>query len=59
MGPTDPRHTNSNLEATRVLRVDVDCGPCHLKVCPLDHRCMTRIGAPDALAAADALVPAI
>jgi heptosyltransferase-2 len=59
MGPTDPRHTNSNLEATRVLRVDVDCGPCHLKVCPLDHRCMTRIGAPDALAAADALVPAV
>jgi len=59
MGPTDPRHTNSNLEATRVLRVDVDCGPCHLKVCPLDHRCMTRIGAPDALAAADALLPAV
>jgi heptosyltransferase-2 len=59
MGPTDPRHTASNLEVTRVLRVDVDCGPCHLKICPLDHRCMTRIGAPDALAAADALLPAV
>jgi heptosyltransferase-2 len=59
MGPTDPRHTASNLEATRVLRVDVDCGPCHLKICPLDHRCMTRVGAPDALAAADALLPAV
>lgn len=59
MGPTDPRHTNSNLEATRVLRVDVDCGPCHLKICPLDHRCMTRLGPSDALAAADALLPAV
>ena len=59
MGPTDPRHTASNLEATRVVRVDVDCGPCHLKICPLDHRCMTRLSAPDALAAADALLPAV
>jgi len=26
-----------------VVRVDVDCGPCQLPVCPKDHRCMTRI----------------
>ncbi|HVR76599.1 MAG TPA: hypothetical protein VMT52_19880 [Planctomycetota bacterium] len=25
------------------MRHDVPCGPCHLKVCPIDHRCMTRI----------------
>ena len=44
MGPTDPRYTNSNLEKTIVLRVeDLDCAPCHIKECPTDHECMTRI----------------
>ena len=43
MGPTDPRYTACNLERTRVLRIDVDCGPCHLKTCPLDHRCMKSL----------------
>ena len=43
MGPTDPRYTNLNLEKTIVLREDLDCSPCHLKVCPRDHRCMTAI----------------
>ena len=52
MGPTDPRYTASNLELTRVLRVDVECGPCHRKVCPLDHRCMTQLTPSMALEAA-------
>jgi heptosyltransferase-2 len=43
MGPTDPRYTNLNLEKTVVLRENLDCSPCHLKVCPRDHRCMTAI----------------
>jgi heptosyltransferase-2 len=43
MGPTDPRYTNLNIEKTIVLREDLDCSPCHLKVCPRDHRCMTAI----------------
>jgi heptosyltransferase-2 len=43
MGPTDPRHSEHNLERQRVLREDVDCSPCHLKTCPIDHRCMTRL----------------
>jgi heptosyltransferase II len=43
MGPTDPRHTNHWLDRQRVLREPVECSPCHLKVCPIDHRCMTRI----------------
>ncbi|MSR45520.1 MAG: glycosyltransferase family 9 protein [Planctomycetes bacterium] len=58
MGPTDPRHTASNLERTRVLRVDVPCGPCHLKTCPLDHRCMTSLTAAMALQATDELLAA-
>ena len=43
MGPTDPRHTAHHLERQRVLREDVECSPCHLAICPIDHRCMTRL----------------
>ena len=43
MGPTDPRFTAARLERSIVLRVDVPCGPCHLKECPLDHRCLREI----------------
>ncbi len=43
MGPTSIRYTNLNLKLTRILREPVECSPCHLKVCPIDHRCMTRI----------------
>ncbi len=25
------------------MAVKVFCGPCQKKVCPLDHRCMTRV----------------
>lgn len=42
-GPTDPKTTapwNSS-----VVRTDVDCAPCMLRSCPIDHRCMTRISA--------------
>ncbi|MFH1998029.1 MAG: lipopolysaccharide heptosyltransferase II, partial [Planctomycetota bacterium] len=43
MGPTDPRYTETNLERTTVIRKEVPCGPCHKKVCDLDHSCMTKI----------------
>jgi len=43
MGPTDPRHTAHLLERQVVLREDVECSPCHQKVCPIDHRCMRRL----------------
>ena len=56
MGPTDPRHTAHLLERQRVLREDVECSPCHLKVCPIDHRCMTRLAPERAIAAARALL---
>lgn len=42
-GPTDPRTTRPfTLDAT-VLREPVECSPCMLRECPIDHRCMTRI----------------
>ena len=44
-GPTDPEWTRTDAPGERSLIVPVDCGPCMKRVCPLDHRCMTRIGA--------------
>jgi heptosyltransferase-2 len=43
MGPTDPRYTASNLDKSIVIRAEVNCSPCHKKICPTDHRCMTLI----------------
>ncbi len=56
MGPTDPRYTNLNLEKTFVLRQDIDCSPCHLKVCPRDHLCMTAITPDNVTQAAGRLI---
>ena len=43
MGPTSLEKTNLNLERVTVLAADVACRPCYHRVCPIDHRCMTRI----------------
>jgi heptosyltransferase-2 len=56
MGPTDPRHTAHLPERQRVLREELPCSPCHLKVCPIDHRCMTRLRPERAVAAAAELL---
>jgi heptosyltransferase-2 len=42
-GPTDPNWTRIDFDLERQLSVPVECGPCQLKKCPLDHRCMTRL----------------
>jgi heptosyltransferase-2 len=56
MGPTNPAHTNLHLARQRVLRSEVSCSPCQLKVCPIDHRCMTRLGPERVVAAAGELL---
>jgi len=44
-GPTDWRETApAGPGPHRLVREDVDCSPCLLRECPIDHRCMTRIG---------------
>lgn len=53
MGPTDPRYTNYGMEKTRLLRVDLACSPCHLKVCPTDHACMKAVTAEQVLQACE------
>ena len=49
MGPTDPRYTDYGLDKTVILHGDADCAPCHLKTCPVDHRCMTHDYATESL----------
>lgn len=42
-GPTHPDWTAIDFPLERQVAVKVFCGPCQKRVCPLDHRCMTRI----------------
>jgi heptosyltransferase-2 len=49
-GPTDERATRP-LGVADVLTADVFCRPCHLRDCPIDHRCMKRITAEAVFAA--------
>jgi heptosyltransferase-2 len=42
-GPTDPRWTTIDYPLEVELFEKVFCGPCQLKTCPLDHRCMTLL----------------
>ena len=57
MGPTHPDYTAANLEKTEIVRIEVECGPCHKKTCPRDHRCMTDITPEMVLTKAEKLVP--
>ena len=41
-GPTDERAT-APLGPHAIVTSDVVCRPCHLRECPIDHRCMRRI----------------
>lgn len=54
MGPTSLEKTNLNLERVSVLTEDVACRPCYHRVCPIDHRCMTRLSPERVRAAAEA-----
>lgn len=56
MGPTDPRHTHHLLARQRVLWEEVECRPCGLKTCPIDHRCLTRLAPQRVVDAADELL---
>jgi len=42
-GPTDPKTTAPFSPRAEVIREPVECSPCMLRDCPIDHRCMTRI----------------
>jgi len=42
-GPTNPDTTRPYSTNANVIREPVECSPCMLRDCPIDHRCMTRI----------------
>jgi heptosyltransferase-2 len=44
-GATDDTTTGPTGLNARVVRQPVDCSPCLLRECPIDHRCMTGVGA--------------
>ena len=44
-GATDDRATGPTGPKARVVREPVECSPCLLRECPIDHRCMTRVSA--------------
>jgi heptosyltransferase II len=55
-GPTEHVSTRPLSEATTVVRHDVECSPCMLRDCPIDHRCMTRVEIDDVYSAARELL---
>lgn len=44
-GPTDHEATGPTGTWSRVVREPVECSPCLLRECPIDHRCMLRVTA--------------
>ena len=42
-GPTSPKTSHSLGKAARAVWAEVECAPCYLRECPIDHRCMTRL----------------
>ena len=42
-GPTEHVSTRPLSSIATVVRHDVECSPCMLRECPIDHRCMTGV----------------
>jgi heptosyltransferase II len=55
-GPTFVEWTETYYRKGINLQKAVPCGPCQLRVCPLDHRCMTELPPAQVLAAAEDLL---
>lgn len=50
-GPTHIAWTETHYDKAVHVQKAVPCGPCQLRVCPLDHRCMTTLTPQDVLEA--------
>ena len=55
-GPTEDFATRPIAETVAVVRHPVECSPCMLKDCPIDHRCMTHIAVADVCKVAETLL---
>lgn len=54
-GPTEHISTRPLSDVAMVVRHDVECSPCMLRDCPIDHRCMTRVEVDDVYQASRSL----
>lgn len=52
-GPTDHTTTSPFASGYVVVRTPVDCSPCLLRECPIDHRCMTGLTVEQVVQAAE------
>jgi heptosyltransferase-2 len=52
-GATDHVATGPTGPLAHIIRETVECSPCLLRECPIDHRCMTAV--PSSLVAAEAI----
>ena len=55
-GATDDKATGPAGSKSQVVREPVECSPCLLRECPIDHRCMTRVPAQRVVEAAITLL---
>lgn len=55
-GSTDHATTSPYTERAVVVRKDIECAPCKLRECPIDHRCMKAVTADDVVSAAEQLL---
>ncbi|MBK7393053.1 MAG: lipopolysaccharide heptosyltransferase II [Chloracidobacterium sp.] len=51
-GPTNPETTRPFAQNAEIIRKAVECSPCMLRDCPIDHRCMTQISVEEVFEAA-------
>jgi heptosyltransferase-2 len=55
-GPTHIAWTETYYAKAVHLQKEVECGPCQQRLCPLDHRCMTRLTPDEVYTAAQQLL---
>jgi len=55
-GSTDEKATGPYGPRTRIVKHAVDCSPCLLRECPIDHRCMNLVTVDDVCRAARELI---
>ena len=57
-GSTNWRETAPFASRATLVREEVECAPCKLRECPIDHRCMTQVSVERVVAAAEGLLEA-
>ena len=56
-GPTDWRRTSPWTSLAKIVRVEIDCSPCRLRVCDRGHECMLGVTPEMVVDAARDLLP--